>query len=93
MGPNGASLVLQCTGDVLNWLPRSQRAQLTQEVWAILESSGAHMDVSHYNMLLRVHLENDHAFSPTEFLAWMDGKGVTPNRVTYGYMIARFRLT
>ena len=43
--------------------------------------------------MLRVHLENDHAFSPTEFLAWMDGKGVAPNRVTYGYMIARFRLT
>ena len=56
VGPNGASLVLQCTGDVLNWLPRSQRAQLTQEVWAILESSGAHMDVSHYNMLLRDQL-------------------------------------
>ena len=48
------------------------------------------MDVSHYNMLLKVNLENDHEFSPTEFLAWMDGKGVTPNRVTYGYMIARF---
>ena len=59
-------------------------------MWGLLEASGTHMDVSHYNMLLKVNLENDHEFSPTEFLAWMDGKGVTPNRVTYGYMIARF---
>ena len=70
-------------------LPKSQRAQLTQEVWGLLEASDTYLDVSHYNMLLKVHLENDHEFSPTEFLAWMDGKGVTPNRVTYGYMIAR----
>ena len=59
-------------------------------MWDLLEGSNTHMDVSHYNMLFRVQLENDHDFSPTEFLAWMDGKGVTPNRVTYGYMIARF---
>ena len=57
-----------------------------------MEASDMHLDVSHYNALLKVHLENDHEFSPTEFLAWMDGKGVTPNRVTYGYMIARLVL-
>ena len=32
VGPNGASLLLQSTGEVLVWLPRTERARLTQEV-------------------------------------------------------------
>ena len=49
--------------------------------WRTLESTpGLNLDVSHYNTLLKVHLDNGHAFSPTEFLAWMEEKGVAPNR-------------
>lgn len=48
------------------------------------------MDVSHYNALLRVYLENEHPFSPTEFLAEMDARGIEPNRVTYQRLIARY---
>ena len=32
VGPNGASLLLQSTGEVLVWLPKAERARLTQEV-------------------------------------------------------------
>ena len=28
------------------------------------------LDESHYNALLRAHVENGHEFSPSEFLAW-----------------------
>ena len=38
------------------------------------------MDISHYNALLRVYLENEYEFSPTEFLAELRSKGVEPNR-------------
>lgn len=38
------------------------------------------MDISHYNALLRVYLENEYAFPPTEFLADLKSKGVEPNR-------------
>ena len=62
---------------------------MTLEAWGLLESSGVYLDVSHYNMLFKMHLQNDHPVSPTEFLAWMDGNGVEPNRVTYGHMITR----
>jgi leucine-rich PPR motif-containing protein len=48
------------------------------------------MDVSHYNALLRVYLENEYLFSPTDFLANMEHKGVEPNRVTYQRLIARY---
>uniref|UniRef100_A0A1B0GLS0 Pentacotripeptide-repeat region of PRORP domain-containing protein n=1 Tax=Lutzomyia longipalpis TaxID=7200 RepID=A0A1B0GLS0_LUTLO len=48
------------------------------------------MDISHYNALLRVYLENEHPFSPTEFLSDLEAKGVEPNRVTYQRLIARY---
>ncbi|KAI4463370.1 hypothetical protein MML48_4g00006397 [Holotrichia oblita] len=48
------------------------------------------MDISHYNALLRVYLENEHEFSPTEFLAELESKGIDPNRVTYQRLIARY---
>lgn len=48
------------------------------------------MDISHYNALLRVYLENEHDFSPAEFLQELDKKGVEPNRVTYQRLITRY---
>lgn len=38
------------------------------------------MDISHYNALLRVYLENEYDFSPTEFLSELQSKGVEANR-------------
>lgn len=48
------------------------------------------MDVSHYNALLRVYLENEHEFSPTDFLAELASQGIEPNRVTYQRLIAKY---
>lgn len=48
---------------------------------------GVKLDVSHYNALLRVHIENEHHFSPTEFLAELENKGIEANRVTYQRLI------
>lgn len=45
-------------------------------------SSGAPYDVSHYNALLKVYLQNDFRFSPTDFLAKMEAANVQPNRVS-----------
>lgn len=48
------------------------------------------MDISHYNALLRVYLENEHPFTPTEFLADLETNGIEPNRVTYQRLISRY---
>lgn len=42
---------------------------------------GAQYDVSHYNALLKVYLQNEHKFSPTDYLAKMEAANVQPNRV------------
>lgn len=44
-------------------------------------SLGAVYDTSHYNALLKVYIQNEHKFSPTEFLARMEEANVQPNRV------------
>lgn len=44
-------------------------------------SPGAQYDVSHYNALLKVYLQNEFKFSPTDFLAKMEAANIQPNRV------------
>ncbi|KAG4067572.1 hypothetical protein HA402_005344 [Bradysia odoriphaga] len=39
---------------------------------------------------IRVYLENEHPFSPTEFLADLEAKGIDPNHVTYQRPISRY---
>lgn len=45
-------------------------------------SPGAQYDVSHYNALLKVYLQNEFKFSPTDFLAKMEAANLQPNRVS-----------
>lgn len=49
----------------------------------VLSCLGAVYDVSHYNALLKVYLQNEHKFLPTDFLAKMESANVQPNRVSY----------
>ncbi|XP_067009709.2 leucine-rich PPR motif-containing protein, mitochondrial [Anabrus simplex] len=83
-------LIIRCCGNLVPEEPPEVRTQLVQEIWKTLENLGVPMDVSHYNALLRVYLENEHRFSPTEFLANLERKGVEPNRVTYQRLISRY---
>lgn len=56
------------------------RTVLVQRIWKTITNLNVPLDVAHYNALLRVHLENEHAFQATEFLADMKSNGVEPNR-------------
>lgn len=47
------------------------------------------MDISHYNALLKVYIENEYPFEPTDFLAKLKQKGLEPNRVTLQRLITR----
>lgn len=57
-----------------------QRTLLVQKIWNVLTERGVPMDISHYNALLRVYLENEHPFSPAKFLEELEMKGLQPNR-------------
>uniref|UniRef100_A0A8V0ZKH1 Leucine rich pentatricopeptide repeat containing n=1 Tax=Gallus gallus TaxID=9031 RepID=A0A8V0ZKH1_CHICK len=66
------------------------REELAHMIWDKMKELGAVYDTSHYNALLKVYLQNEHKFSPTEFLARMEEANVQPNRVTYQRLIAAY---
>ena len=48
------------------------------------------MDISHYNALIRVYLENEYSFNPSELLKDLENTGLEPNRVTCQRFIERY---
>uniref|UniRef100_A0A3P9IAJ2 Leucine-rich pentatricopeptide repeat containing n=1 Tax=Oryzias latipes TaxID=8090 RepID=A0A3P9IAJ2_ORYLA len=87
---NQALLLLRSCGSLLPEMPLEERSVLAHRVWEKLQELGAPYDVSHYNALLKVYLQNDFKFSPTDFLAKMEAANVQPNRVTYQRLIAAY---
>ncbi|EAT40722.1 AAEL007565-PA [Aedes aegypti] len=83
-------LVIRCCGNLVPEELPEVRTALVQEIWKTLNNLNVAMDVSHFNALLRVYLDNEHPFSPTEFLADLKAKGIEPNRVTYQRLISRY---
>ncbi|XP_047530160.1 leucine-rich PPR motif-containing protein, mitochondrial [Vanessa atalanta] len=83
-------LVIRCCGELVPEELPEQRTLLVQKIWNVLIERGVPMDVSHYNALLRVYIENEHPFSPAQFLEEMEKKGLQPNRVTYQRLMWRY---
>ncbi|NXK85546.1 LPPRC protein, partial [Formicarius rufipectus] len=89
-GSNHTLLLLRSCGTLLPEVLSPERTQLAHMIWDKMKELGAVYDTSHYNALLKVYLQNEHKFSPTEFLARMEEANVQPNRVTYQRLIAAY---
>ncbi|XP_005727369.1 leucine-rich PPR motif-containing protein, mitochondrial isoform X1 [Pundamilia nyererei] len=87
---NQALLLLRSCGSLLPEVPLEERTELAHRVWEKLKELGEQYDVSHYNALLKVYLQNEFKFSPTDFLAKMEAANIQPNRVTYQRLIAAY---
>lgn len=83
-------MVIRCCGNLVPEELPEVRTALVEEIWKTLKAINVPMDISHYNALLRVYLENENNFSPTSFLADLEAQSVEPNRVTYQRLIARY---
>lgn len=89
-GSNQALLLLRSCGSLLPELSLAERTEFAHKIWDKLQQLGVVYDVSHYNALLKVYLQNEYKFSPTDFLAKMEGANIQPNRVTYQRLIAAY---
>ncbi|KAM6279619.1 leucine-rich PPR motif-containing protein, mitochondrial isoform 2-T2 [Porphyrio hochstetteri] len=89
-GSNQILLLLRSCGTLLPEVLAPERTELAHMIWDKMKELGAVYDASHYNALLKVYLQNEHKFSPTEFLARMEEANVQPNRVTYQRLIAAY---
>ncbi|KAF2352884.1 Pentatricopeptide repeat [Trinorchestia longiramus] len=85
-----ALVVLRCCGSIMPEELPSARTELAHSLWQIFENRGLPLDLSHYNALLRIYIENEHGFSPSEFLERLKCKHIEPNRVTYQRLIMRY---
>lgn len=59
-------------------LPQN-RQKLLEKIWTDLFQSK--VDIKFYNALLQVYIENDHKFSPYEFVTELKAKSVVPDRL------------
>ncbi|XP_042531346.1 leucine-rich PPR motif-containing protein, mitochondrial [Dipodomys spectabilis] len=87
---NQALLLLRSCGSLLPELSFTERTEFAHTIWDKLQKLGAVYDVSHYNALLKVYLQNEYKFSPTDFLTKMEEANIQPNRVTYQRLIAAY---
>ncbi|XP_065221007.1 leucine-rich PPR motif-containing protein, mitochondrial-like [Planococcus citri] len=85
-----SAMVIRCCGSLISEESPEKRTELVQEVWNTLEKLGIDLDISHYNALLRVYLENEYQWVPSEILAELEQKGLEPNKVTYTRLISRY---
>ncbi|XP_074531608.1 leucine-rich PPR motif-containing protein, mitochondrial [Halichoeres trimaculatus] len=87
---NQALLLLRSCGYLLPEVPPQERTDLAHRIWEKLQELGSQYDVSHYNAMLKVYLQNEFQFSPTDFLAKMEAANIQPNRVTYQRLITAY---
>lgn len=84
---NQALLILRCCGSFLVDLSREERCEFLERVEKVLKTAGVEYDVSHYNALLKVHMENESSVTASDFLSLMEGASVQPNRVTFQHLV------
>jgi len=84
-----ALLAIRLCGSVLDQEQASTRCALVSRVWGVLEEKGVVLTATHYNALLRVHLENGHTFAPEEVLEDMKKAGVAPDKETFQCLVSR----
>ncbi|KAG9484422.1 hypothetical protein GDO78_010025 [Eleutherodactylus coqui] len=81
---------LRACGSYMPEVPPGERTEMANNIWNKLKELGVEFNVSHYNVLLEVYLQNEHVFSPTEFLAKMEEANMEPDHGTFQGLIAAF---
>lgn len=64
------------------------RLQMVMELWNDLLKQNLRLNIAHYNALLSVFNENQHTFSPAEFLASLEAKDLAPDRSEYNVILS-----
>ncbi|XP_058793240.1 leucine-rich PPR motif-containing protein, mitochondrial-like [Phymastichus coffea] len=85
-----ALLLIRCCGEFLRGESPAIRNALTEQIWEIIKELRVPLDVSHYNALLLVYLENEKDFSPVDILCEMKANKIEPNHVTFQRLIRQY---
>ena len=84
-----ALLLLRCCGANVCDKSKTERSESLKKVVKLLKSV-VKFDVSHYNAILKVHLENENSIDVSAFLAEMEAEDVHPNRASYQHLVGLY---
>ncbi|KAM5165247.1 leucine-rich PPR motif-containing protein, mitochondrial [Mantella aurantiaca] len=87
---NQAWFLLQACGSSMPEVPLAERTEIAERIWKTLQELGVVFNESHYNILLKIYLENEHKFSATQFLTDMEAAQVQPNQITYERLLTAY---
>ena len=73
--------LIRCCGNLLPEELFEERNLLVHKVWELLLNLEVPLDISHFNSLLRIYLENEHTFNPLRFLSTIIERDIQPDRV------------
>ena len=73
--------LIRCCGNFLPEELLEERNHLVNKIWALLLNLEVPLDITHYNSLLRIYLENEHSFNPLKFLSTAIERAIQPDRV------------
>lgn len=88
--PKDALQLLEFCGAKLPDVPKSERTSTALALWKRFESQRLQLDTRICNALLTAHLDNEHSYSPKEFLAWMRSVGIEADAETFSLFIGRY---
>ena len=89
--PNQALLSLNFCGNFLTDRPEHHRqSKCTEALWEMIKSRKVNLEVCHYNALLKAYVDNNHTFSPTNFLGKLAENNIDPNQMTFQHLIRKY---
>ena len=88
--PDDALMLLNCFDVRLAEESPQNRVIMAEKAWQDLKEAGTKLDIRHYNSLLSVYLDNEHAFDPEDFLLILSEDGVAMNDESYSLFVRRY---
>ncbi|GIY19853.1 leucine-rich PPR motif-containing protein, mitochondrial [Caerostris extrusa] len=67
-----------------------ERVKFANTIWKKLNEIGVPLDVRHFNSLLKIFVDCNHKFLPSEFLVLMENSKIEPNNVTYLHLLQKY---
>jgi len=83
-------LLMKCCGPLMYNKHKEKRIQMLKELWNIFKDKQIPFDIMHYNLLIKMYIENDYDFNPQDILAEIKSMGLKPNLRTYEFIVNKY---
>ncbi|GMT10007.1 hypothetical protein PFISCL1PPCAC_1304, partial [Pristionchus fissidentatus] len=87
-------MAIQCCGRALSTIQIENRRTIAKRMWSQIEKTNLPISIDSFNARLRVKMENDEKWNPSETLKEIeDERGLVPNQETFHLLLEKFAQT